>query len=370
MKLMRYTLWACLLMASVSLFSQTVYSRIDYLRLSQDEFAWDIQIKRTDDWSVQALGHYDFYFYVNSDAFSSIDPMIEWVHPNLDGNASYNITTGYAADESFFWVSLDYVDSAEGTDFYPSDPDQYTAIIKVALPFIDSPDGQTGVDWHTLSTAGTDGELNPLTQTLEGSGDITIDIQLASLQADIEGNQVCVHWRTESERSVLGYQLYKKKEAKEIYQRVSETLISATGNATTPAEYSFVDTNVEANTAYTYKLSQVTVDGGESKVGTVNVRTDAWLPEQYFLETNYPNPFNPSTSIKFGLPKQSFVRLDVYNIRGELICTLADDQMSAGVHVVQWGGRDTAGIPVSSGVYFYKLKAGNFEKIFKMLLAK
>ncbi|MHB8080127.1 MAG: FlgD immunoglobulin-like domain containing protein [Candidatus Krumholzibacteriia bacterium] len=93
-------------------------------------------------------------------------------------------------------------------------------------------------------------------------------------------------------------------------------------------------------------------------------------PELAFTARNYPNPFNPGTRIAFTLPRAGRVELKVYNVRGELVATLLDEARAAGPHAVAWDGRDSAGRAVSSGVYFYSLKAGGQGKMEKMTLVK
>ena len=88
------------------------------------------------------------------------------------------------------------------------------------------------------------------------------------------------------------------------------------------------------------------------------------------LSQNYPNPFNPTTTIAFSLATRGRVSVRVYNVAGELVRTLANGQHAAGPHAVTWDGRDEAGSPVSSGVYFYKLVAGSFSQTKKMVLLK
>jgi hypothetical protein len=98
------------------------------------------------------------------------------------------------------------------------------------------------------------------------------------------------------------------------------------------------------------------------------------LPVTYTLDQNYPNPFNPSTQIRFSLPVASGVHLTVYNVLGQEISTLMNGVVPAGQHVVVWDGRNNAGAPVSSGVYFYRLQANSgsatFSSVRKMLLLK
>ena len=79
----------------------------------------------------------------------------------------------------------------------------------------------------------------------------------------------------------------------------------------------------------------------------------------------FPNPFNPSTTISFSIPEKSNVSVDIYNITGQKIKTLINGPMSAGEHFVRW---DAGGC--SAGVYFYKVKAGKFEKTMKMTLLR
>ncbi|MFZ0454006.1 MAG: C25 family cysteine peptidase [Ignavibacteriaceae bacterium] len=89
------------------------------------------------------------------------------------------------------------------------------------------------------------------------------------------------------------------------------------------------------------------------------------IPEQYKLEHNYPNPFNPSTTIGFNLPKDDIVQLRIYDLLGNLITTLINGTVKAGRHEVKFNGED-----LSSGIYFYSLKATNFKQTYKMVLIK
>jgi hypothetical protein len=93
-------------------------------------------------------------------------------------------------------------------------------------------------------------------------------------------------------------------------------------------------------------------------------------PDVVFSAKNFPNPFNPSTKIEFTLPRPGQVELKIYNVRGELVKTLLNQNMAAATHSVIWDGRDSSGQSVSSGVYFYSLKAGSYEKMEKMTLVK
>ncbi|SYZ72854.1 hypothetical protein TRIP_C20969 [Candidatus Zixiibacteriota bacterium] len=94
------------------------------------------------------------------------------------------------------------------------------------------------------------------------------------------------------------------------------------------------------------------------------------LPSTYTLFQNYPNPFNPATTIKFALPQNGMVNLEIYNVLGQKVRTLLDEELPAGFHSVTWDGRDGSGQEAATGVYFYRLKAGDFREIKKMLMLK
>jgi hypothetical protein len=94
------------------------------------------------------------------------------------------------------------------------------------------------------------------------------------------------------------------------------------------------------------------------------------LPDQYELHQNFPNPFNPRTSIRFALPKPGHVLLEVYNLLGQKVTTLVQEKLPAGVHTVIWHGIDSEGRQVATGIYFYRIATGDFTDVKKMLLVK
>ncbi len=93
-------------------------------------------------------------------------------------------------------------------------------------------------------------------------------------------------------------------------------------------------------------------------------------PQISALYSNYPNPFNPITLIGYKLSNTGNVQLTIYNLLGEQIKTLVNERQSAGIYQVQWDGRDNKGEPVSNGVYLYRLKAGSFIQMRKMVLSR
>ncbi len=93
-------------------------------------------------------------------------------------------------------------------------------------------------------------------------------------------------------------------------------------------------------------------------------------PSGFSLSQNYPNPFNPVTDFEFSLSTSAHVRIDVFNILGQKLVTLVDEVMKPGVYLADWDGKDEQGTPVSSGIYFYRMQAGDFSEMKKMVLLK
>ncbi len=124
-------------------------------------------------------------------------------------------------------------------------------------------------------------------------------------------------------------------------------------------------------------IGEVSIKGKRQAIGelelfpTLREESDQTiLPTEYALAQNQPNPFNPSTDIIFSLPAAGQARLAVYNMLGQEVAVLADATYPAGVHRVVWTGCDAAGAPVASGVYLYRLTAGDFAATKKMVLMK
>jgi hypothetical protein len=123
--------------------------------------------------------------------------------------------------------------------------------------------------------------------------------------------------------------------------------------------------NAEAQIPFTLK------DGkGNAWSYTLTVKASSSLPIKTELYENSPNPFNPTTTIRFAIKDTGPVNLAVYNSLGQKVRVLTDGPRSAGVHTVMWDGRDETGREVSSGVYFSRLHAGKYQQTRKMLFAR
>jgi hypothetical protein len=93
-------------------------------------------------------------------------------------------------------------------------------------------------------------------------------------------------------------------------------------------------------------------------------------PTEFALLQNFPNPFNPETTIQYNLSESADVSLHIYNVVGQVVRTLVAERQPAGRYRVQWSGTDDRGVPVSSGIYFYQISAGKFQDVRKLMLLK
>mgnify|MGYP006299922059 CR=1 FL=1 len=174
-------------------------------------------------------------------------------------------------------------------------------------------------------------------------------VNLSTFTAESVDNHVVVSWETSKEINTTGFYLLKSENKDNGFIRVNPDMIKSNKTGI----YSFRDNDVAAGKHYFYKLLEIDRYGYENEYGLVEA--EVALPTRVALHPNYPNPFNPSTTIRFELPKAYRVELVVYNIRGERVNTLIDKKMSAGIHSVVWHADNTAGHVVPSGVYYCRL---------------
>ena len=119
-------------------------------------------------------------------------------------------------------------------------------------------------------------------------------------------------------------------------------------------------------------LEGVLVDlvGGVDLVQNIEIGNLKAIPDDYGLDQNMPNPFNPNTTINYQLPEVGRVKIVVYNLLGQEVRTLVDENLDAGFHTAVWDGKNALGHQVASGVYMYRLQSGSYVKTLRMMLLK
>ena len=191
---------------------------------------------------------------------------------------------------------------------------------------------------------------------------VTLPVELTSFIANTTMGKVTLNWRTATEINNSGFEIQRKADDNDWLVIAFKNGNGTTTNANT---YSYTDniSNLIA-TKLSYRLKQVDFNG-QSQYSPV-VLVDNIIPVSYSVSQNFPNPFNPSTIIKYQLPQNSFVSLKVYNSLGQEVATLVNDMVNAGSHEVQFNASN-----ISSGVYYYVINAGNnFVQTKKMILIK
>jgi hypothetical protein len=186
-----------------------------------------------------------------------------------------------------------------------------------------------------------------------------VPVELTSFTAASNGADVELSWRTSTETNNQGFQV-ERMNAGGSFEQVG--YVAGFGTTTEPKAYSFVDSKLEAG-SYTYRLKQIDFDGTYTYSEEVNAEVE--IPLEYALEQNYPNPFNPSTTIKYSIPEDGFVKLAVYNLLGEEVATIVSNVQKAGRYEVNFSANG-----LSSGVYVYRIEAANFTASKKLVLMK
>ena len=200
-----------------------------------------------------------------------------------------------------------------------------------------------------------------------------LPVELSSFTSNVNGRDVSLSWTTKTEknsdkfvieRSILNGNL------NQIWTNIGSVKASVLSNS--PKQYSYIDKNLQAG-KYQYRLKMIDNDGSfqYSKI----VETEISIPKNFDLSQNYPNPFNPSTKIKYNLPFDARVNLEIYNVTGEKIGQLVNQDQSAGYYNVEFNS-SSVNKNISSGIYLYKITiidkatGNNFTAIKKMILLK
>jgi len=193
---------------------------------------------------------------------------------------------------------------------------------------------------------------------IENNGGLPVELE--SFTAEVIDGKVLLKWITQTEVDNYGFEIERSADHKK-WQKIG--FVEGHGNSNSPKSYSFTDINPVGGSMFKYLLKQIDTDGNYeySKVIEINFGT----PTKLELSQNYPNPFNPSTNIKYSVPANGQVKLAVYNLVGEEIVILVNENRAAGFYKITF---DAADLP--SGTYFYKLDIPGAIQVKKMMLLK
>ncbi|UCD19688.1 MAG: T9SS type A sorting domain-containing protein [candidate division WOR-3 bacterium] len=185
---------------------------------------------------------------------------------------------------------------------------------------------------------------------------------LQNYYAYVDESSITIQWVLSGIREGTQFYISRAEGADSVFEELLAPEISM--------EYSFftfIDEGCEPGHAYRYRVEMQNQEGRSVLFETDQLSVPLIAVT---LEQNHPNPFNPSTTIKYYLKERAHVILDIYDVSGKRIVCLVDREETNGSHVVEWNGRDERGNLVSTGVYFYRLTAGRVTRSRKMILVK
>ncbi len=201
---------------------------------------------------------------------------------------------------------------------------------------------------------------------LGGGIDNPLPVQLSSFTSNLDGRNVILKWKTNSEINNSGFEIERR--INEIGEWTKLSFINGAGNSNSLKSYSFTDCKLETG-KYNYRLKQIDFNGNYTYY-TLSSSVDVGVPQKYSISQNYPNPFNPTTKIDYDLPFDSKVLITIYDITGREIKRLMNNEVKqAGYHTLVFNGGN-----ISSGVYFYRMAAEgngqNYVMTKKMILVR
>lgn len=188
-----------------------------------------------------------------------------------------------------------------------------------------------------------------------------IPVELVSFSAEVFGGKVNLSWITATEINNYGFEIERRNAESVVWNNIG--FVNGNGSSTEMRYYSFSDNSVPAG-KYFYRLKQIDFSGSFEYSNEIEV-TILELVKDFTLNQNYPNPFNPSTKISFIIPKAGFTTLKVFDLLGNEVAKIIDGELNQGSYEIVF---DASGL--SSGIYFYTLKSGEFSKTMKMILSK
>jgi hypothetical protein len=219
-------------------------------------------------------------------------------------------------------------------------------------------------DFTELSTTVVGNELRATVTSfgefILASATQPLPVELASFTSEINQNSVKLRWSTVNENNNRGFAV-ERKNAEGQYTEIG--FVNGNGTSNTAHSYSFNDNNLLTG-KYEYRLMQMDYNGNY-KYYNLNSEVNIGLPSKFSLSQNYPNPFNPSTKINYELPMDGLVSLKIYDMSGKEVYYLVNEVKAAGYYTVSFDASK-----LSSGIYLYRITAGEFTSVKKMTFIK
>jgi hypothetical protein len=221
-------------------------------------------------------------------------------------------------------------------------------------------------DFYTIGLAGSSGWVLGTGGAIY-KNNVPLPVQLTSFSASVASGNVTLNWQTATEVNNYGFEIERAKvnNSNGSLPFVKIGFVQGHGSSNSPKKYSFIDNTVSPGNKYSYRLKKVDNDGSTSYSKIIDVQTGV-IPNGFILNQNFPNPFNPSTTIEFAFAINTKAELNVFDVLGKKVAELFNNNAEAGrIYEVQFNASN-----LSSGIYYYKLTGVNKTETKKMLLLK
>jgi hypothetical protein len=336
---------------------------------SVNKFSFDIYSQSTGPQSIR-VGLTSYYINFNTAALSTpvlsnINPKYTTGSPTGDYDAmTVQIALGKIA------VTILFSGNGDGTGDILSTSSPSGELIGTITLDITNQNATAMVSWDEINSEMNTPTFQLLTNNYQGSFDGVLPVELSSFVAKYLNDKIELNWVTKTEINNYGFNIERRVNESEWN---SIGFVEGHGTSTSPNEYSFTDKDVYTKgNKFQYRLKQIDNDGSFEYSDIVEVEV---VPTQFELSQNYPNPFNPNTTIRFSLPKETQLKINIYNMLGELVNTIADGTYEAGYHKVTFsteGGSASGGnsSPLPSGAYIYRIESPDYVQVKKMILIK
>ncbi|MFA6980633.1 MAG: two-component regulator propeller domain-containing protein [Ignavibacteriaceae bacterium] len=197
------------------------------------------------------------------------------------------------------------------------------------------------------------------------SGGDEVPVELVSFSSSVSDKKIKLEWVTATERNNKGWGVQRKTLNDNNWKTIA--FVEGKGTSSEVKNYKFEDVSLKQASKYQYRLEQIDYGGSVQYSNIIEVIFN--LPNEFELSQNYPNPFNPSTIISWQLAVGSYVTLKVYDVLGNEVATLVNENQSVGIHQVEFQSA-VGSQQLACGIYFYQLRAGNFVQTRKMIVLK
>ncbi|MGE5436167.1 MAG: T9SS type A sorting domain-containing protein [Syntrophothermus sp.] len=300
----------------------------------------------------------NFEYNLTTNLWSAIAPFpisdinfTKW-NVSTDGRYIWVVTGGGGYSGYTYMDKIYYYDPLDNTWHYES-----TAPVQrgLAVGLFLTGHGKLFYGSGNMNNVGT----NFQTDAYIGTGGVYVPVELLSFSANVDGNIVKLNWSTATETNNNYFSIERSTD--KIHYTVVGT-VKGNGTTTEKNHYTFAD-KINPDLKYFYRLNQYDLDGESHYSNAIEI--SGTTVNGYSLSQNFPNPFNPSTTIKYQLAEKNIVELKVFNYLGEEVTTLVNAFQEEGNYEIKFNSKN-----LSSGLYFYTLSAGGYSETKKMILIK